>query len=262
MSADRVLDAHLRYMTALTERGGGTVTKEGGFAAFAGIHPLPFLFNSAVRADRSLPAADLFDRAAEFFAGRSRTAYSVMALQGRDEDVLAEAKQRGLDVPGPDPLQSLDQPLPPATDPLPDGVDLRWASDDSDVTAIVEIALAAHRVYGFPDDVWPAAFGRPETILSEDLGVAIASRGGQDIASGQCHLVDGTAYIGWIAVVPEAGRAGLGTLITRRVIEWGFERGADSAVLMASPMGAPVYRRMGFQDVGGLHDISVRAEGV
>lgn len=257
MSAERVLAAHLRYMTALTERGGGSVVKVDGFAAFAGPHPFPFLFNSAMRTDPSLPAAAVFDRASDFFAGLSRHAYTVMALEGRDDDVIAEAKERGHEVPHTEPLQAMDPTMLLGAHAPSDGLELRWASDEADVADIVEVVTRAHLVYGFPDDVWPAVFGRPQTLLAEDLGVVIASRGNRPVATGQCHLVGRTAYIGWIAVVPEAGRGGLGTVVTRRVIEWGAERGADIAVLMASPMGAPVYRRMGFEDVGGVREVSV-----
>ncbi len=260
MSAARALNAHLRYMSALTDRGGGRAVRDGPFAAFASVHPMPFLFNAAVRTERSGSAADFLDWAQAFFADQGRTGYTVMALDGRDEDVTSEAQTRGMKVSDPEPLQSLAKPLPRESDPAPQGLDLRWAADVADVADVVDITRSAHRVYGFPDDVWPTIFGRPETVLADDLHVVIASRDGRPVATGQCHYADGTAYIGWIAVVPEEGRSGLGTYVTGAVVDRGFELGADSAVLMASPMGAAVYRRMGFQDVGGVRDLSPSPE--
>ena len=38
--------------------------------------------------------------------------------------------------------------------------------------------------------------------------------------------------------------------MTAEVTNLALAMGAEGAVLMASPMGAPVYRRMGFTDVG------------
>ena len=260
MSAARALNAHLRYMSALADRGGGRVVSDASFAAFASVHPMPFLFNAAVRTDGSGPAADFLDWAQAFFADQGRTGYTVMALDGRDDDVTSEAHARGMKVSDPEPLQSLAPPLQPASAPAPQGLDLRWAAGEADVEDVVEITRAAHRVYGFPDDVWPTIFGRPETVLADDLHVVIASRDGRPVATGQCHYTDRTAYIGWIAVVPDDGRSGLGTHVTRAVVERGFELGADSAVLMASPMGASVYRRMGFHDVGGVRDLSPSPE--
>ena len=260
MSAARALNAHLRYMSALTDRGGGSVVSEGPFAAFASVHPMPFLFNAAVRTDGSGSAAGFLDWAQAFFADQDRPGYTVMALDGRDDDVTSEAHARGMNVSDPEPLQALDEPLPPATAPGPQGLDLRWASGVDDVADVVDITRAAHRVYGFPDDVWPTIFGRPETILADDLHVVIASRDGRPVATGQCHYADQPAYIVWIAVVPDDGRSGIGTCVTRAVVDRGFDLGADSAVLMASPMGAAVYRRMGFQDVGEVRDLSPSPE--
>ena len=78
----------------------------------------------------------------------------------------------------------------------------------------------------------------------------IIERDGEPLATAQVQMQDDTAYVGWVAVATSAGRLGLGTTVTRLVVERGFDEGATAAVLLASPMGAPVYRRMGFEDVG------------
>ena len=53
-----------------------------------------------------------------------------------------------------------------------------------------------------------------------------------------------------MATPPEFRRRGYGAAATWAAIEVGAQRGCDHAVLQASEMGAPVYRRMGFVDVG------------
>lgn len=248
----RAFEAHVGYFAALTERGAGSVLDAGGVFACASVHPLPFLINVVARTDSGADAATVLENGTDFFAGHGRERFEVLALAGRDDDLIAAAVERGMKPSPPDPIQVLDAPLDASIGPAPPEVSVRWASTPADVADVVTVTTRAHRVYGFSDDVWPAIFGRDETIVASDLGVVIATRDGKPVATAQLHLSGTTGYVGWVAVVPEAGRVGLGSYVTRLVVDWGFERGIDVAVLLASPMGAPVYRRMGFRDVGGL----------
>lgn len=256
VSSARVFAAHIRYFLALTARGGGQVLDEGGVVAWAGVHPFPFLVNGAAPIDGTVDPDVALDIIAEFFGAAGRSRYEVLALGGRDEHLIAAATARGLEASGPSPLQLLDRPLAREAGEPPAGVETRWAAAPDDVAEVVGVAQRAHRVYGFPDDLWPVVFGQPETILAPDVHVVVASRDGEPVATAQVHVQGGTAYVGWVAVVPEAGRLGLGSLVTRLVVDRGFEHGADTAVLEASPMGAAVYRRMGFVDVGEVWSIS------
>lgn len=259
MSAASVFSAHVRYFQALTARGGGQVLDEGGVVAWAGVHPFPFLVNGAAPTDAGVDPDVVLDVTAEFFGAAGRSRYEVLALGGRDEHLVAAAAARDLETSGPSPLQLLDRPLALEAGEALAGVETRWAAAPDDVADVVGVAQRAHRVYGFPDDLWVAVFGQPETILAPDVHVVVASRDGEAVATAQVHMQGRIAYVGWVAVVPEAGRLGLGTLVTGLVVDRGFESGADTAVLEASPMGAPVYRRMGFVDVGEAWSISSSA---
>jgi ribosomal protein S18 acetylase RimI-like enzyme len=53
-----------------------------------------------------------------------------------------------------------------------------------------------------------------------------------------------------IAVMPEARGKGIGAAITRQPLLDARADGMQVGVLFASPLGAPVYRRLGFRDVG------------
>lgn len=48
-------------------------------------------------------------------------------------------------------------------------------------------------------------------------------------------------------MLPEARGRGLAELVTHAVTQVGFGLGAELVVLQATPMGEPVYRRMGFE---------------
>ena len=80
----------------------------------------------------------------------------------------------------------------------------------------------------------------------------VAYANGQPVATAQAFFHGVTAYVGWVATTAAAMRGGLGTLVTRDVIARARVRWASTVSLMASPMGAPVYRRIGFSDVAWL----------
>lgn len=255
--AEQVLDAHLHYLRGLTERGGGTAADLGGVMVAANVHPLPFLLNVAARTAADVEPDDVIDRVTAFFVEAGRPGFEIVALVGRDDDLVEAARRRGMQVgEHPEPLQARDALLDPNFAPAPTGVELRWAREERDVEAVIAITRDAHRVYGFPDDVWPTIFGRPETVLAGDLDVLIASRDGRDIGTAQLGHGMVPAYIGWVAVDPGAGRTGVGRYLMRVLVDRAFERGASDIGLLASPMGAPLYRALGFDDVGQIRSIS------
>ena len=61
------------------------------------------------------------------------------------------------------------------------------------------------------------------------------------------HRVAGVYYVG---TVEQARRRGLGDALTRMAARAGLEMGAEAAWLGASEMGAGLYRRIGFEDLG------------
>ena len=61
------------------------------------------------------------------------------------------------------------------------------------------------------------------------------------------HRVAGVFYV---ATVEHARRRGLGDALTRTAARAGFDMGADLAWLGASEMGAGLYRRIGFEELG------------
>ena len=89
----------------------------------------------------------------------------------------------------------------------------------------------------------------------------VAYASGQPVATAQVFFHGVTAYVGWVATTAAAMRGGLGTLVTRDVIARACLHGASTVSLIASPMGAPVYRRIGFSDVAWLRSAVQRVPG-
>ena len=79
---------------------------------------------------------------------------------------------------------------------------------------------------------------------------AIATADGHDVAVALVDVIDGMGYVGWVGTLPAYRRRGLGEAVTRVVTNAAFDLGADIVALEASPMGLPIYRRMGYETVG------------
>ena len=60
---------------------------------------------------------------------------------------------------------------------------------------------------------------------------------------------EGVAWIGWVATRAESRGRGLGRLSTTAATRAGFELGARFASLEATKMGAPIYLRLGYQQI-------------
>jgi ribosomal protein S18 acetylase RimI-like enzyme len=62
-------------------------------------------------------------------------------------------------------------------------------------------------------------------------------------------VTHGVAGIYWVGTIPAARGRGLAELCTRAAGNAGFDLGGRIAALQASPMGEPVYKRMGYFEV-------------
>jgi len=219
---------------------------------YASTAPLPFLVNAAVRTDPNSAPAAVVEAAMVFFGDRG---FEILCLEGRDDDLREAAEGAGLRIGSSDPLQFLDR-RPDRSPADRSSLEIQVVTDAAGVRDVAAINQDATAVFGswFPDGVFDSIFAMPATVLSPDIYAVVAYERGAPVATAQIFDHGDFAYVGWVAVVREAMRRGLGWLVTEEVANHGFERGAKAAVLMASPMGAPLYRRMGFVDVGTLRN--------
>ncbi len=76
---------------------------------------------------------------------------------------------------------------------------------------------------------------------SEIVGVGVATQYGA------------TGWLGQIMVAQAARRQGVGEAITRTLMDHLRERGCQSLALTATPMGYPLYQKLGFAENGSYH---------
>ena len=204
----------------------------------------------AASSDR-LPSLDLIDAVLARLRGYPAIAWWIPPGPFQAE-LEARLATRGLGVNPADPVapgMHMDLAALPAAEPIP-GVEIERASTG-------EAAIEAARTSG-------AGFEMPSAVTDQMAGIFrrmgdrpdgpgryfVARLDGRPVAAA-IGVVDGDAVgIYNVATIPEARGRGIGRAVTLAALIDGRARGATMAVLEASPMGRPVYERLGFRDVG------------
>ena len=228
----------------------GIVHEENGVVMWAAPHPAPLLANGAARLDPTADAHGALSRAKEFFGGRG-TGFSFYGRAGVDDDVIRAADDVGMIAFGEgSPLMAVNGP--PASIDVPDGVRIEHAQTEQHVRDFADVCADAYAVYGLPEDLFPALL-TPETVFGSHHSLHVAYDSEGPVGGGFVIATHGCAYVCVIGVRQRAFKRGIGAAVTQAATAAGFELGARVATLMASPMGAPVYRRIGWSDVAVMH---------
>ena len=206
----------------------------------------PVTCNGVARLDPELPAEQLLDAADATFAalGRGYT-LQVEDPEGRDADLVAAAESRGLLELSRSPAMVRATPFD-ALEP-PDGVRPGWVGVDASVEDFVHVADTAYQSLGMPAGVIVEMCASQERMVAPHLRSVVAFLDGRAVATAQVLVGRGAAGVYYVGVLPEARGRGLAELVTHAVTQVGFGLGAELGVLQATPMGEPVYRRMGFE---------------
>jgi GNAT superfamily N-acetyltransferase len=141
-----------------------------------------------------------------------------------------------------------DQVLPPRH-PLPE-LDIAPVSGADSRRAFAEIS---RQVFGLPKRL-AAGIYESERLWSGDMVGWVGSAGGKPICISSS--VTGAEAIGIysVATLPEYRRFGYGEAITRVALARALEHGAaSSTILHATPLGLPVYLKMGFRPVTQIY---------
>lgn len=240
----------IAFNRALTRWGSKGALEEGGGAVLcAGGTWIPVVANGAFRSDDTCGGAELVARAEAFFGGLARGFSVKVRDSGEDEDLRAACKAAGLDTFGEATPEMLCRaPLPEIAPPA--GLAVRWVDDEAGLADFAAVNTQAYGTYGMPAEVFSDLFDETARILSDgNAHIVVARRGEEPVATAMTYESDGTASLQWVGTVPSARTAGLGALVTTSATNLAFDRGASSCSLQASPMGAPLYRDLGYETI-------------
>jgi GNAT superfamily N-acetyltransferase len=226
---------------------GAEVEAADGWFFGSGRSSHPTISNAAFRRDDELDPAELLDRAREFFARRGR-GFAIWARTDTEEDreLIAKAEQAGLKGVYEMPEMVLDR-RPEAVE-APAGVELRRVASRQDADRYWEVATAAYASIGFPPEVF-AFYEDHAGLRGDDVAAFLADLGGKPAGIAMTIVSHGVAGIYWVGCTEAARGRGLGRKVTAAATSAGFDIGAKSASLQASPMGENLYKQMGFETV-------------
>lgn len=224
----------------------GRFVEEPGmlFAIGGSRFPAPYS-NAAFPMDASADADRLLDRAARLFSDRR---YFVWG-RGKEGGRIGELARSHAFLPmGELPAMVIERRVEPSRT---DGIQVVRVNDAAGFSEFVEIAKRSYLEASLPEAITSRWLERSEAALQSSV-VAVARSEGHPVA-GALAITNAATGIGgvyWVGTVPEARRRGAADAVTRFVTNAAFDQGATIVTLQASAAGEPVYRRMGYLEVG------------
>jgi N-acetylglutamate synthase len=185
----------------------------------------------------------LLEQAHAYFGRRFWRLITTDAVSSQIEQ---EARRWGMSTSHGDPGMLL-SPIPRVPAP-PADLHVVPATDRG---SLRDFTRACAQGFGLPTFAVRAVLGRSPPAPSGDIPVVflVGYRGAAPVATSATVVTDRTAGIFMVSTVPKERRRGFGEAATWSAVEWGRQRGCDTAYLEATRMGAPVYEKMGFRMV-------------
>ncbi len=126
----------------------------------------------------------------------------------------------------------------------PDPGDMVWG--EGSLETLTRINEAA---YGYEAGTFERGIGSPPPGTWQTYEARVD---GEPVTTLATTDVDGDCGVWWVATLPEARGRGLAGRLLGVALAEARQRGMETATLQASRLGAPVYTRLGFEDVGGF----------
>lgn len=198
------------------------------------------VFNSVFYED----TGELLDRLGELAPAYERAGVRAWTVWAPEDDAAAAEVLEGtghvLDAKPHD--MALD--LAGLAEPGGDGpAELRESYDPAAMARINEIA------YGYPE----GEFAPVERAPMEALRIYFADLDGDPVSTLGIWAHDEDALVAWVATVPEARGGGISTQLLEHALADARDAGLRTSTLQATKLGAPVYAKLGFRDLGPMH---------
>jgi GNAT superfamily N-acetyltransferase len=261
MTLEDQADHHLALATRITHRwqSGARLLDVDGLQLHQGALPIPAPFmNSAIRLNPGLPATDMIARARAIFGGSSNPFAPILFMR-HDQDIAELLPAEGFTKQADLAVMLTEQAH--SAPALPEGWRIEliegraWPAGQAHpaLPGVVECCAQAYASLGLPAFMTPFFFSQADQVLSSELSIVLARRGDEAPAGVAMVMHTGEmAGLYWVATLPEARGLGLAAACTVAATNLALERGARAVALQASPMGEPVYRRLGWREYGRL----------
>lgn len=132
--------------------------------------------------------------------------------------------------------------------PQPDGVEVRAVESEEDLVVWLDTFL---RSFGKEPQgrshPWLTPFGHLGLDPDGPCRLFVGRVGDEAVATSLAFNGGGAVGIYGVGTLPESRGRGYGSAVTLAAMDWGRDHGADLAILHATELGEPVYRRLGFE---------------
>ena len=239
--------SYLEALRAQARATGGAIDERDGLLVIVGkgSHPI---HNYMVRIDPSANAAEAFAGARREFE-RCGHGFTLVTMNAHDDSAMgAAAATAGLRALVSPPAMFCTKRLEDRAAPA--GIRLERVRDDAGLSAFRDVSKTAWMTYGIPEEVTASLFERAAMVYSEHIAAVVAYAGTTPLSCALVLLSHGIGGVYWVGTTPAGRGRGLAEACTRAVTNIGFDEGARLVTLQASPMGDPIYRRMGYRQIG------------
>ncbi|MFP2929315.1 GNAT family N-acetyltransferase [Pyxidicoccus sp. 3LG] len=233
----RLLANVIAFRHVQRERGGLEWWSLPGVDVFSlRAHPRVYYFQQVYFSDTGALAAAL-PQVREFFRGLGVPMWRVVVLPGNPE---AEALLASAGYQADPPVDAMGLELAETPD-VPPSIPLVAPQTLEDLVAIN--AATWDPAWASLLDVWL----KPPRVPVHTL---VAREAGRPLSCGFTLDVGDTAGVYMVATASEGRGRGLGTEVMRGLLAGARARGMKASVLQATAMAVPMYRRLGYRDLG------------
>ncbi|MEO7981063.1 MAG: GNAT family N-acetyltransferase [Sporichthyaceae bacterium] len=218
---------------------GGSWTEHAGVVRGRTGLPVP-PFNGVWSTRQHVAAGDVLAAVDEFEAGD--LPWNVQLRPGYPVEIDGELARRGLVVTGDIPFMILPDPSGLAAALVGSPATYRQVESFADLDSMLSLL---ERGFGMPSRLAREMF--PMRLMF--LASTWIATDGPDVSTGLGFVRDGWCGVFNVATPEEQRGRGYGAAVTAHAVEQARTAGARGAYLQSSPMGLPVYERLGFVTV-------------
>ena len=224
---------------------GAVVGEDAGMLMVAPTRPYlrSLFYSSARRLDRGVPPEKAVAAVRAFGAEHGQQLNLWASVEG-DPDLIAAAEAAGM-TRGIE-LEDMAITSAPAVPTPGSEVELAEVRDADEADSFADVHRAL-RIEADQDPETVLHFASHGVLLDPHVHAFVAYLEREPAACALAYRHEDSAGLFWVATKTSARKRGLGALVSAAAVDGAFRAGAKSVTLTATALGAPVYRRLGFE---------------